>query len=351
MILKKVKVEHSVGMVLAHDITQIIPGVQKGPLFRKGHIVKEQDIPHLLNIGKEHLYLLEQGPGWLHENEAAIRLANCATGGSANFVADAPSEGRINIKAAVDGLLKIDVPQLARFNSLGEIIMATLHGNRSVRRGETVAGTRIIPLVIEEEKIIAAEKLCAAQEPLVQIRPYRLRRAALIVTGSEVKKGRIIDKFGPVVQNKLAAFGVEVAASICLEDDPEQLKAAIQAFLTKDAGSTGNIDLAAITGGMSVDPDDVTPSAIKATGAEIVSYGAPVLPGAMFMLAYLNDKPVMGLPGCVMYNGATIFDLILPRILAGERVSAADLAGLGHGGLCFKCPTCHYPNCAFGKGV
>ncbi|WP_418792276.1 molybdopterin-binding protein [Phosphitispora sp. TUW77] len=345
MVLKKVRVENSIGMVLAHDITQIVPGIKKGPLFRKGHVVEEKDIPQLLNIGKEHLYLLEQSEGLLHEDDAAIRLANAATGKSPDFEITSPKEGRVNIKAAVDGLLKINVEQLVKLNSLGEIVMATLHSNRSVRKGDIVGGTRIIPLLIKEENITVAEKTCAVNVPLIKILPYMPKHAGIIITGSEIKKGRITDKFGPVVKEKLAAFDVDILISTCIEDNSERISAAIKTFAAQD------VDMVIVTGGMSVDPDDVTPRAIKATGARIVSYGVPVLPGAMFMLAYLNDKPVMGLPGCVMYSGVTVFDLILPRILAGEIIDVSDVAVMGHGGLCLSCVTCSYPNCALGKGV
>ena len=345
MVLKKVRVENAIGMVLVHDITQIIPGVKKGPLFRKGHVVTEKDISQLRITGKEHLYVLEQCPGWIHEDEAAVRLANKATGESLNFVVTSPKEGRVNVEAAVDGLLKIDIERLTRLNSLGEIIMATAHSNRHVHKGEVIAGTRIIPLVIEEEKILAAEKVCAFKEPLIKIMPYKPRLVGLIITGSELKKGLIADGFRPVIKEKLAAFGADIASTTYTEDNQEQIRKAIQSSLAQ------NVDMVVITGGMSVDPDDVTPSAIKATGADIAGYGVPVLPGAMFMLAYLKNKPIMGLPGCVMFNGVTVFDLILPRIMAGEKIHAGDLAVLGHGGLCLHCQTCSYPNCAFGKGV
>jgi molybdenum cofactor synthesis domain-containing protein len=345
LVLKKVSVDKAAGMVLGHDITQIIPGVKKGPLFRKGHVVTEKDIPQLLSIGKEHLYLWEQRPGLVHEDEAALRLAEAAVGRGEGLKISAPKEGKVSIAASADGLLKIDPERLAILNALGEIIMATAHTNRTVRKGETVAGTRIIPLVMEEEKIKAAEVICASPGPLIRVLPYRSCRAGLIITGSEIIKGRIEDGFGPVMEEKLAGFGVSIISRIYVGDERDRICAAIESMLA------GGVDLVIVTGGMSVDPDDVTPGAIRDTGAAVVSYGVPVLPGAMFMLAYLKDKPVMGLPGCMMYNGVTVFDIILPRILAGEKFCARDLVSLGHGGLCLNCPVCHYPNCALGKGV
>jgi molybdenum cofactor synthesis domain-containing protein len=345
MVLKKVKVDKAVGMVLCHDITQIIPGEKKGPLFRKGHIVKENDIPQLLEIGKEHLYLWEQRPGLVHEDEAAVRLAAAAVGRDKGVEISPPKEGKVNITASVNGLLKIDTNRLAELNSLGEVMMATAHNNRPIRKGDIVAGTRIIPLLAAEEKIKVAEAICVSAGPLIRVLPYFSYQAGLIITGSEVSKGRVKDCFGSVVEKKLAAFGVKVATRTIVSDDRSSICSFIRSMLI------GGVDMAIVTGGMSVDPDDVTPGAIRDTGAEVVSYGVPVLPGAMFMLAYLEGKPVMGLPGCVMYAGVTVFDLILPRILAGEKICSKDLASLGHGGLCLNCPDCSYPNCALGKGI
>ncbi len=341
---KTVNVEDSVGMVLAHDITQIIPGVSKGPVFRKGHVVREEDIPKLLSCGKEHLYILEIHEGILHENEAAIRLAKTAIGENGHFFISEPKEGKVNITANADGLLKIDIQKLTQLNSLGELMMATIHGNIPVKKGELIAGTRIIPLLIEEQKMSKAEQICGDGEPLLSIAPFKVCSAGVIVTGSEVKKERIKDSFGPVVEKKLAAFQVTIAEKCCVGDDFNAIGEAIKDYADK-------YDVVIVTGGMSVDPDDASPRAIRETGAEIACYGVPVLPGSMFMLAYLGGKPVMGLPGCVMYDGITVFDMVLPRILAGERMQAEDFAVMGHGGLCLKCETCTYPRCGFGKST
>lgn len=341
--MKLVKTQDAVGHVLCHDMTQIIRGVTKDARFRKGHVVTEEDIPVLLSMGKENLYIWEKTSGMLHEDEAADRLRAICHG--ANMHATAVKEGKIELVADCDGLFRVDVARLEAVNNVDEMMIATRHTNTPVRKGDKLAGTRVIPLVIEEEKLVEAER-AAGETPLLEVLPYKLKTAGVITTGSEVSTGRIEDTFTPVIIEKLAGRGIEVTHHCAPGDDMEAITKAVLDF--KAAG----VDMILCTGGMSVDPDDRTPGAIKATGAEIVAYGAPVLPGAMFLLGYFEDgTPVMGLPGCVMYAKATIFDLVLPRIAAGVRVTKQELKGLGHGGLCLSCPVCHYPNCSFGKGV
>ena len=344
--MKCIRTEDAVGHVLCHDITQIVPGEKKGPVFKKGHIVQKEDIPVLLSVGKENLYVWEKKPGILHEDEAAEILREICMGKNQAMCASAPSEGKIEITAACDGLLKIDSKRLFEVNSLGEMMIATIHGNTVVHKGDRLAGTRIIPLVIEEEKMRRA-KTVAGENPLLSILPFPRAKTGIVTTGSEVASGRIQDAFYPVLQKKLAEFNLPVMGQKIVGDDMETITKAVLDFADEGA------DIILCTGGMSVDPDDRTPGAIKATGAEIVSYGAPVLPGAMFLLAYLSrggkTVPVMGLPGCVMYAGRTVFDLVFPRVLAGERLSASDFASYGERGLCLGCRTCHYPNCGFGK--
>ena len=340
--MKLIKTTEAVGHVLCHDMTQIIRGVTKDARFRKGHIVREEDIPVLLSMGKESLYVWEKTPGMLHEDEAAERLRALCQG--ENMHASQPKEGKIELIADCDGVLKVDVERLEKVNSVDELMIATRHTNTPVRAGDKLAGTRVIPLVIDEKKLEEAETLCGG-EPLLRVLPYRLKTAGLVTTGSEVSKGLIQDTFTPVIIDKLKAYGIEVTLHCTPGDDRAAITAAVNEFHEK------GVDMVLCTGGMSVDPDDRTPGAIKDTGVEIVSYGAPVLPGAMFLLGYFADgTPVMGLPGCVMYAKATIFDLMLPRIAAGERVAARDIKKLGHGGLCLQCPECHYPACSFGKG-
>lgn len=343
--LQRVRVEDSVGTVLAHDLTKIVPGEFKGRRFKKGHIIQAEDIPELLRMGKEHLYVLTLGPDEIHEDEAAIRLARAAAGdGDHGLEFSEPQEGKVNIIAARDGLLKINLAILEEVNSRPDVILATLHNNYPVKAGQVVAGTRLIPLVGPRAEIERIEEVCRLAGGIIRVAPYRRLRVGLITTGNEVYKGRIKDAFGPVVKAKIAAYGSEIVREEIVPDDAEAIRQAIAAMI--GAG----MEMVVLTGGMSVDPDDVTPEGIRRSGAEVVTYGAPVLPGAMFMLAYLGEVPVMGLPGCVMYYRATIFDLVLPRVLAGERLTRRDIAGLAAGGLCQGCPQCRYPACAFGKG-
>ncbi|MDE7207157.1 MAG: molybdopterin-binding protein [Lachnospiraceae bacterium] len=342
--MKLIKTEDAAGHVLCHDITQIIPGVVKDAVFRKGHVVTPEDIPVLLSVGKEHLYVWEKKEGILHEDEAAEILRDICL--NAGMKATQPKEGKIEILADTDGLLKVDSEKLRAVNAMGEMMIATVHGNFPVKKGEKIAATRIIPLVIEQEKMARARVL-AGEKPLLEILPFRELRAGIVTTGSEIFKGRIKDAFGPVVRTKLAEYGVQVIGQKIVDDGKENIIDALREFLAQGA------ELLICTGGMSVDPDDCTPGAIKDFGAVIESYGAPVLPGAMFLLGYYayegKTVPVMGLPGCVMYAKRTVFDLVLPRIIAGEHVTGADLWSYGEGGLCLGCPECHFPHCSFGK--
>ena len=339
--MKLIKTEDAVGHVLCHDMTQIIKDQSQDARFRKGHVVTEEDIPVLLSMGKEHLYVWEMTPGMVHENDAAERMA--ALCGKVNMNWSEVKEGKIELTAACDGLFRVNSEKLIAVNSVEDVMIATRKGNTAVRKGDKLAGTRVIPLIIPEEKLQAAEA-AAGDTPLLELLPYTKKTAAIIATGGEVKKGLIQDTFTPVVKDKLAAYGIETLAVTYSGDGVENVADAIA-----EARKTG-ADIILCTGGMSVDPDDNTPGGIKASGARIVTYGAPVLPGAMFLLGYYEDGTVvMGLPGCVMYAGATIFDLALPRIAAGMEMTRADFAAMGEGGLCLGCRPCHWPICPFGK--
>ena len=307
--MKLIRTEDAAGQVLCHDITQIIPGEFKGARFRKGHIIQPEDIPVLLSIGKENLYVWEKKPGILHEDEAAALLYKAAAG--KNIHGTEPKEGKIELIADCDGLLKINREALLAVNRTPQMMIATIHGDLPVKKGQKLAGTRIIPLVIEQEKMDAMQA-AAGSEPILNVLP------------------------------KLAEYGCEMTFHKVCDDDPAGITTAI--LEAKEAGC----ELIFTTGGMSVDPDDRTPLAIRNTGADIVTYGAPVLPGAMFLVSYLDGVPVCGLPGCVMYAKRTIFDLLLPRLLADDAITAEDIARLGEGGLCLGCAECHWPNCGFG---
>ena len=341
--MKLMKTQDAVGQVLCHDITQIIPGKFKGPVFRKGHIIQPQDIPVLLSVGKEHLYVWENDETMLHENDAAEILRGICQG--PRMRAGEVKEGKIELTADEDGLFLVDLPRLRALNAMGDLMIATRSGGFVVRKGDRLCGTRVIPLVIKKERMQQAKAL-AGDTPILRLLPLKRKKFGIVATGSEVKNGLIEDRFTPILQGKLAEYGCECLCTARPGDDPDAITGAVRTML--DAGC----EMVLCTGGMSVDPDDRTPLAIKNTGARIVSYGAPVLPGAMFLLSYLPDgRPVCGLPGCVMYARRTIFDLVLPYLLADEPVTAGQLAGYGNGGLCLNCPACHFPNCGFGKGV
>ena len=353
IIMKLIKTVDAEGAVLCHDITQIIKGVTKDAVFRKGHVVTKEDIPVLLSVGKDQLYVWEKEEGMLHENDGAEIL--CAMCKGEHMERSQAKEGKIELTAACDGLLKVDNKGLKAVNGFGQMMIATRHGNFAVKKGDKLAGTRIIPLVIEEEKMTKAKEAAMAatgNKPILNLLPFKHKKVGIVTTGNEVFYGRIKDTFTPVIEGKLAEFDTEIIDHVTWNDD-DKVTTSILDMIHKGA------DIVVCTGGMSVDPDDKTPLAIKNTGADIVSYGAPVLPGAMFMLAYYQvtegDDPrtvaIMGLPGCVMYAKRTIFDLVLPRVMADDKVTAEELAALGPGGLCLNCPVCTFPNCGFGKGV
>lgn len=342
--MKEIKTTEAVGHVLCHDITQIIKDEKKGVLFPKGHVVREEDIPALLAVGKEHLFVWEQREGVLHENQGAQILYELCAG--EGIRGSRIKEGKKELIADRDGMLKIRRDALLRVNSLGEMMVASRHGDTVVHPGDKIAGTRIIPLVIEEEKMDRARE-AVGELPIFSILPFSGKKVGIITTGSEIKKGLIQDTFTPVLTEKLNEFPTEVLGQKYPGDNKKDITEGILDFIRQGA------DMVLCTGGMSVDPDDRTPGAIKETGAQVITYGAPVLPGAMMMVAYYReedrDVPIVGLPGCVMYARRTIFDLLLPRLMAGDRIAREEIDCLGEGGLCLNCEQCTYPNCGFGK--
>lgn len=342
--LKKVELHDAVGTRLAHDITEIRPGEFKGPAFRKGHIVCDDDICRLQRLGKNHLYVIDLSEDEIHENEAAAILAGALAGDGVSWENN-PREGKIGLTAARDGLLQVNTEALAAFNMAEEVMCATLHTHTLVTRGRVVAATRAIPLVMKRPAIERAAEAARRAGGVVAVRPLRKARAGIVVTGSEVFEGLVKDRFAPILSEKLAALGSVAAAITVAPDDAGVIRQAIEAQLS------AGCDLLLLSGGMSVDPDDVTRLAVREAGATEIHYGAPALPGAMFLTAWIREVPVLGVPACGLYHRATVLDLVLPRILAGERIGRKELALLGHGGLCRDCPECTFPDCAFGKGA
>ena len=338
--MKKVNVEDAIGMVLCHDMTQIIPGVVKDAKFRKGHVITKEDIPVLLSMGKKNIFVYEVDETMMHENDAAISLCDMCI--SENLTATDAKEGKIMLKSKIKGYLSIDKDKLKKANMHNDIVISTIK-NGNVEVNETVAGMRVVPLVIEKN-IIAEVRSAIGNEAIIKVFPYKIKSFGMVVTGSEVKEKIIKDEFSPVVEKKLEKFGVKLIDKIYSGDDKEKIIEGIRELKNKGA------ELICCTGGMSVDPDDMTPSAIMESGARVVTYGAPFLPGAMMLLGYFSDDtPIIGLPGCVMYAAATVFDALLPKILANIKWTREEIIELGYGGLCHQCKTCHFPNCSFGN--
>jgi hypothetical protein len=339
---KTVDVDDAVGMVLGHDITEIRQGEFKGRAFKKGHVVRPEDVDHLKRLGKNHLYVLDIQPGSLHEDEAAAILANAFCGEGVGFEGE-PREGKIELTARHDGLLKVDVNALAEVNLLGDIMCATRHTDTVVKEGMVVAATRAIPLVVAADPVEKAADIGRKGGGLIRVLPFRKARAGLIITGTEIYNNLVEDKFEAVFRQKIKEMAAEVAGVAFVPDDADRIEGEIRRLLSEGA------DLIMTSGGMSVDPDDVTRQGIRQVGGEIALYGAPVLPGAMFMLSYVDGVPILGVPACGMYHSITVLDLVLPRVLAGETLTRRDIARLGHGGMCLNCKTCRYPVCPFGK--
>ncbi len=339
--LKKIRVEEAVGLVLGHDLTKIVPGQCKIAAFRRGHTIKKEDIPEMLSMGKEHVYIIEQEDGMVHEEEAAARLAHAFVGSEMDLTA--AKEGRIDMVSTIPGLLRVDVDLLNEINSVDEIILATLHDNTVCQAGTVVAGTKIIPLYIEDVKLGQIEELCRHRGKVLKVLPFILKRVGVVVTGSEVYKGRIQDKFGDTIRGKVEGLGGQIEHIAIVDDNEEMISGAIL-----DMKSRG-CQIIIACGGFSVDPDDVTVEGVELSGARIVRYGAPVMPGSMCLMAYLGDIPVLGAPACAIWNKATIIDMLLPRAMAGVSIAREDIIALGYGGLCLGCKPCTYPVCPFGK--
>jgi len=343
-VLKKINVQDAVGTELAHDITEIRPGEFKGPVFSKGHTVCDADICHLQKLGKNHLYQINLEDNEIHENQAASILAS-GLAGEGIIWEDDPKEGKISLYAAKDGLLVIDTVSLAAYNMVDEVMCASLHSHTLVNKGEQVAATRAIPLVMQRAPIERARAIASQHGGTISVRPLKRARVGLIITGNEVYNGLIKDRFAPVLEEKVTQLGSQIEEIVFVPDDEKRICQTLNKLYINGC------DLIILSGGMSVDPDDVTRKGIKMAGASEIHYGAAALPGAMFLVAYMNDTPILGVPACGLHHKITVLDLILPRILAGEKVGKKELAFLGHGGLCKDCKTCSFPHCPFGKGM
>lgn len=337
--MKKIKVEDAVGLTLCHDITAMREGF-KGPAFRRGHVIREEDIPELLDIGKKTVFIWEEQKGEIHEEDAALRMAAMAPVKLAHYTG--PSEGKVLLMADERGMFRVRTDLLQKLNRIGDITISCLPDHYPVEPGARLASMRIVPLVTRESQIIEAEKLCS-EEKLFDLLPYQQRRLGVVITGSEVYSGRIKDRFEPVVRAKMKQYPCEIlGVSIC-DDDPDMILDAASSYLEQGA------DFLIFTGGMSVDPDDLTPTVIRRLGADVISHGIPAQPGNMTLVAYLGDTAILGIPGAAISLPTTMFDVMLPQVFAGERFTKEDLVRLGEGGLCQMCGSCHFPNCTFGR--
>lgn len=342
--VRTIPVSDAVGTVLAHDITEIRTGEFKGRAFKKGHVVREEDVCHLKRLGKENLFVLNIVDDEMHENDAAYALAGALKGPGVTLQGE-PSEGKINLLAEMDGILKVNKDALYQFNLLDDVMCASLHSNTVVKKGQIVAGTRAIPLVVKKDIINHAVQTANKNNGsgVIEVRKLRKPRTGVVVTGNEVYYGRIKDAFAPIITEKIKAFDGEMLGIYYAPDETDHIEERLRELLNAGA------DLIITTGGMSVDPDDVTRFAIKNLGATDLHYGASVLPGAMILVGYIGEVPIIGVPACGLHHRTTVFDLILPRILGGERIGHEAIAELGHGGLCLHCKECVYPVCPFGK--
>ena len=341
--LKKIKLKDAVGTKLAHDITEIRPGEFKGPAFRKGHTVCNDDLCRLQKLGKNHLYTIDLAEDEIHEDQAAAILA-AGLAGEGIVWQDEPREGKIKLLAERDGLFTVNTASLAAFNMVDEVMCATLHNHTLVKKNELVAATRAIPLVMKRAPIERAAAIARHNGVTLSVKALRKAQVGLVITGNEVYHGLIEDRFAPILSEKVTNLGGSVAGLAFAPDNPDTISSAITTHLERGC------DLLMLSGGMSVDPDDVTRQGIRLAGATEIHYGSAVLPGAMFLVAYIGDVPLLGVPACGLYHRITVLDLVLPRILTGEKIGKAELAFLGHGGLCKDCPECSYPHCPFGKG-
>lgn len=337
--MKKVKVQDAIGMTLCHDITAMVDGF-KGAAFKRGHVITQEDIPKLLDIGKQHVFIWEENAGEIHEEDAARRLSQMTTVDGAHY--GSVSEGKIQLFADQDGMFRVDKALLAAVNSIGDITITTLPDHYPVKAGDRLASMRIVPLVTEERQIAEAEALCADKQ-LYDLRPFKPLKVGIIITGSEIYHGRIKDKFERVARAKLAHYPAEILGVHVCDDELDMIVGAGRALLAEGT------ELLIFSGGMSVDPDDLTPSAIREMGAEIISYGVPSQPGNMTLVAYLDQAALLGVPGAAISRPTTMFDVLLPQIFCGDPLTKDDLIRLGEGGLCQMCDNCHFPNCTFGR--
>ena len=340
--MQKIKAEDAVGQTLCHDVTGIKDG-WKGATFKRGHVVTQEDIDLLLDIGKSHVFIWEAEADEVHEDDAALAAAEAVCGPGIDYD-KMPSEGKIIMYAQCEGLFTINREALRYLNTMGDYTLASLPNMIGVKEREKLGGLRIIPLVTKRSNVDRLVKYARESYPVFTVLPYRKLKYGVVITGSEIYHGRIQDKFEPLLRGKLGKYGAEFLGAVKCPDDLNMITEAISGFRTKGA------ELILLTGGMSVDPDDLTPTAIRSSGAHIVTQGMPMQPGNMLTIAYLDGSVLIGVPGASIHAPVTSLDVFLPRIFAGVEITPDDIPGLGEGGFCSGCKECSYPRCYFGRG-
>ena len=339
--MKKIRIEDAVGQTLCHDMTGISGG-KKGVMFSRGYIIREEDIPRLLDIGKSHVFIWEPDADEVHEDDAAIAAAKVVCGPGTQHD-ESPSEGKILMCAAARGLFHVNREALREINSVGDYTIACLPDMTDVPQGAKLGGIRIVPLVTKRENVEALINIAEENYPVFTVLPYKELKCGVIITGSEVYHGRIEDKFEPIMRKKLGRFNAEFLGAVKCPDDLDMILEAIAAY--KEQGA----ELILLTGGMSVDPDDLTPTAIRTCGARLITQGVPMQPGNMLTIADLDGTTLIGVPGASMHSPVTSLDIFLPRVFAGLEITTDDIPGLGAGGFCSGCKECTYPRCYFGR--
>lgn len=337
---KIVNLDQAINHILSHDLTKIdVESGYKGPRFKKGHVIKEEDISVLRSMGREHLTVLELEEDEVHEDDAALALGLAMRGDGLKL--RGPNEGRCDLVSEKKGLLCFDPDKIHFINSDPDWVVVTANPYTVIEPGDLVAGFRVLPLAIKKAQLERAIKISARFE----VKGFNPLNVGLVTTGREIKAGVIEDAFRPKLEKKVAYFGGNVVGQNIVGDESEEISAAIRDFLNRGA------DIVICTGGMSVDADDNSPRAISEVCDEIKFKGIPVLPGSMLMLGLKGEKVIIGAPACVVHDEWTSLDLILPRIFAGLIPTLEEIRHFGVGGLCRRCKNCTFPNCSFGVKI
>jgi formylmethanofuran dehydrogenase subunit E len=341
--LRLVTAEEAAGHKALHDMTCIEPGQSKDAAFARGQQLDVGDVCRLQRMGRFEVYVEDgaQDEAWMHEDDAARVMARALAGDGVDCSAE-PREGKITMVAEKSGLFTVNEQVLEEFNAIPGVMCATRHAFSVVEQGQQVAATRAIPLYLGRNILEDALDVLNSG-PAFEVVPLRKPKVGILVTGTEVFKGLTQDRFIPIVSAKVEAYGCPVAATNIVPDDRERISEAVLAMLHE------GVELLITTAGLSVDPGDVTRQGLSDAGVENMRYGAPILPGAMTLLANLGNVDVIGVPACALFFKTTSLDIVLPRVLAGLSPSRRELARLGHGGLCMQCKRCTFPKCPFGK--